>query len=186
MTPQQLSASTGAPLVRAQAWLKPIEDAMAAHEINTPQRQAAFLAQIGHESDHLLYTAEIWGPTAAQARYGSRADLGNTRPEAIKKSGGNPGRFYKGRGLIQITGYDNYLRCGNALGLELDVNPALLEQKPYAALSAAWFWHSHGLNELADAGEFVKITEIINGGHNGLASREALYVAAKQAMEVAA
>ena len=186
MTPQQLSAATGAPLIRAQAWLEPIADAMADHEINTPLRQAAFLAQIGHESDHLLYPAEIWGPTAAQARYGRRVDLGNTKPDAIKKSGGNPGRFYKGRGLIQITGYDNYLRCGNALGLALDVNPALLEQKQYAALSAAWFWHTHGLNELADSDEFMRITEIINGGHNGLANREALYVAAKQAMEVAA
>ena len=68
MTPQQLSAATGAPLIRAQEWLEPIADAMADHEINTPLRQAAFLAQIGHESDHLLYTAEIWGPTAAQAR----------------------------------------------------------------------------------------------------------------------
>ena len=134
--------------------------------VGTP-RAAAFIAQVGHESGQLQWVREIWGPTAQQAGYEGRADLGNT----VKGDGSK----YRGRGLIQITGRANYAACGEALGLDLLSKPELLEQPQYAAMSAAWFWSTRGLNTLADQSEFVKITRRINGGLNGLADRQALY-----------
>ena len=134
--------------------------------VGTP-RAAAFIAQVGHESGQLQWVREIWGPTAQQAGYEGRADLGNT----VKGDGSK----YRGRGLIQITGRANHAACGEALGLDLLSKPELLEQPQHAAMSAAWFWSTRGLNTLADQGEFVKITRRINGGLNGLADRQALY-----------
>ena len=130
-------------------------------------RVAAFIAQVGHESGQLRYVREIWGPTAQQAGYEGRADLGNT----VKGDGSK----YRGRGLIQVTGRANYAACGEALGLDLINKPELLEVPQWAAMSAAWFWSMKGLNTLADQGEFVKITRRINGGINGLEDRQALH-----------
>jgi putative chitinase len=130
-------------------------------------RAAAFIAQVGHESGQLRYVREIWGPTAQQIGYEGRADLGNTVA--------GDGSKYRGRGLIQITGRANYAACGEALGLDLINQPELLEQPQYAAMSAAWFWSTKGLNTLADQSYFVKITRRINGGINGMADRQALY-----------
>ena len=141
---------------------------MAEFEINTPARQAAFLAQIGHESGQLRYVREL----ASGAAYEGRKDLGNTQP--------GDGVRFKGRGLIQITGRANYLKCGEALGLDLIADPELLEQPINACRSAGWFWESRGLNALADAGDFLRITKRINGGTNGLADRQALYESAQQ------
>ncbi|PAA08915.1 glycoside hydrolase family 19 protein [Pseudomonas fragi] len=134
--------------------------------VGTP-RVAAFIAQVGHESGQFRWLKELWGPTAQQVGYEGRADLGNTVP--------GDGSKYRGRGLIQITGRANYAACGEALGLDLISKPELLEQPQYAAMSAAWFWSTRGLNTLADQGDFVKITRRINGGLNGLADRQALY-----------
>jgi putative chitinase len=141
--------------------------AMDKYQINTPQRMAAFIAQVGHESGQLRYVREIWGPTPAQARYEGRADLGNTVP--------GDGFKFRGRGLIQITGRSNYAACGEALSLDLINNPEFLEQPQYACLSAAWFWSSRGLSSLADAGKFETITRRINGGINGQADRMKLW-----------
>lgn len=166
ITAQQLRDAIGCPAQRAEAWAGPINAAMQRFEINTPARVRAFLAQIGHESGRLLYVREMWGPTPAQERYEGRADLGNTQP--------GDGSFFRGRGLIQITGRANYRTCGLALGLPLESSPALLEQPENAALSAAWFWALYRCNELADAGNFIAITRKINGGLNGQAERVAL------------
>ncbi|WP_275472412.1 glycoside hydrolase family 19 protein, partial [Pseudomonas aeruginosa] len=65
---------------------------------------------------------------------------------------------YRGRGLLQITGRANYRAAGAGLGQPLEQEPELLEQPEFAALSAAWWWASHGLNDLADRGEFAAIT----------------------------
>ncbi|WP_395600207.1 glycoside hydrolase family 19 protein [Pseudomonas sp. B19125] len=130
-------------------------------------RVSAFIAQVGHESGQLRYVREIWGPTAQQLGYEGRADLGNT----VKGDGSK----FRGRGLIQITGRANYATCGEALGLDLINQPELLEQPQYAAMSAAWFWSTRGLNTLADQEDFVKITRRINGGLTGQADRQALY-----------
>jgi putative chitinase len=150
---------------------------MAEFEINTPERQAAFLAQIGHESGGLHFTVEIWGPTEAQRRYEGRYDLGNVAP--------GDGFKFRGRGLIQITGRANYEKAGEGLGVDLISEPEKLGEPELAARSAAWFWGTHGLNELADAGDFEKITKRINGGLTGYAERLGLYAAAKEALEAA-
>ena len=147
-----------------------LNTAMSRYQIVGTKRIAAFLAQIGHESGQLKYLKEIWGPTKAQAKYEGRADLGNT----VKGDGSK----YRGRGLIQITGRANYAECGEALGLDLTNQPELLEKPQHACMSAAWFWASRGLNLLADAGGFSKITSRINGGQNGAADREAIYARA--------
>jgi putative chitinase len=144
--------------------------AMVHYQIIGPKRVAAFIAQIGHESGQLKYVKEIWGPTAVQARYEGRKDLGNTVAGDASK--------YRGRGLIQITGRANYMACGEALGLDLIKQPELLEKPHHACMSAAWFWATKGLNTLADAGQFDKITRRINGGQNGAADRQALYARA--------
>ena len=147
-----------------------LNTAMNRYQIVGPKRVAAFIAQIGHESGQLKYVKEIWGPTTAQARYEGRADLGNSRP--------GDGSKFRGRGLIQITGRANYKACGEALGLDLISQPELLEKPQHACMSAAWFWASMGLNTMADAGQFDKITQRINGGQNGAADRQALYARA--------
>lgn len=171
MTPQQLASATGARIDRATAFLPHIEAAMAEFGIDTPARQSAFLAQIGHESGGLRYTTEIWGPTPAQARYEGRKDLGNVRP-------GDGSRF-RGRGLIQTTGRDNYNATGRALGIDLLANPELLAKPVWAARSAGWYWQSRKLNALADTKDFLALTKRINGGTNGLDDRLALYAAAQ-------
>lgn len=152
---------------QAGVFVPVLNAAMDKYGIVTKLRIAAFIAQVGHESGQLRYVLEIWGPTAQQAGYEGRVDLGNTVP--------GDGSKYRGRGLIQITGRANSAACGEALGLDLINQPTLLEQPQYAAMSAAWFWSTRGLNTLADLGEFVKITRRINGGLNGLADRQALY-----------
>ncbi|PTC29373.1 chitinase [Pseudomonas aylmerensis] len=152
---------------QAGVFVPVLNAAMGKYGIVTKLRIAAFIAQVGHESGQLRYVREIWGPTAQQAGYEGRVDLGNN------VSG--DGFKYRGRGLIQITGRANNAACGEALGLDLINQPTLLEQPQYAAMSAAWFWSTRGLNTLADQGEFVKITRRINGGLNGLADRQALY-----------
>ena len=151
-----------------------LNTAMNRYQIVGSKRVAAFIAQIGHESGQLKYVKEIWGPTKAQAKYEVRADLGNT----VKGDGSK----YRGRGLIQITGRANYTECGEALGLDLINHPELLEKPQHACMSAAWFWSSSGLNTLADAGSFSKITSRINGGQNGAADRQALYARALKAL----
>ena len=152
---------------QAGVFVPVLNTAMAKYGIVTRLRMAAFVAQVGHESGQLRYVREIWGPTAQQAGYEGRADLGNT----VKGDGSR----YRGRGLIQVTGRANYAACGEALGLDLINKPELLEVPQWAAMSAAWFWSMKGLNTLADQGEFVKITRRINGGINGLEDRQALH-----------
>jgi putative chitinase len=154
--------------MRAEAFCQPLNDAMVEFDINTPARQAAFIAQVGHESGQLRYVREL----ASGAAYEGRADLGNVVT--------GDGTRYKGRGLIQITGRANYKTCAAALGLDLINHPELLEQPINACRSAAWFWKSHGLNELADAGDQIKITRRINGGTNGLAERLAFFESAER------
>lgn len=84
---------------------------------------------------------------------------------------------YRGRGLKQLTGKDNYTRCGNALGVDLVAQPELLLTPQYAALSAGWFWDSNRLGDFADRDDFVGMTKKINGGTIGLADRESRYKA---------
>jgi putative chitinase len=174
VTPRELAEATGARIDRATTFLPFIEDAMHEFQINTPARVAAFLAQIGHESGGLHWLVELWGPTPTQARYETRYDLGNVAP--------GDGYKYRGRGIIQITGRDNYRRAGEALGVDLNAQPELLGEPGFACRSAAWFWSAHGCNELADAGKFEAITRTINGGLNGYAERLGLWEKAKEVL----
>jgi len=163
-------------------FITPLNDAMKRFEINTPLRIAAFIAQIAHESGSLHYVEEI----ADGSAYEYRKDLGNLKPEALSAAHANhttTGRFYKGHGLIEITGYDNHKECGEALGIDLVTNPRLLCEPEYAALSAAWFWNEHNLNEYADQGMFGNITRKINGGTNGAKERVKNYALCKKVLE---
>ena len=169
---------------RIANFIGPLNATMEEFGINTPKRQAAFLAQLAHESGSLRYVQEI----ASGAAYDNRADLGNTRPDAIalaELAGTTPGRHYKGRGLIQITGFDNYLACSRALLRDdaLVKNPAMLERADLACRSAGWYWDSRRLNAFADAGAFETITRKINGGLNGQADRLAHYQRALSVLE---
>lgn len=155
---------------RAPLFIDGINAAMAEFGINTPARQASFIAQVAHESGQLLYVREL----ASGAAYENRADLGNTWP--------GDGPKFRGRGLIQVTGRANYRACGAALGLDAEGNPALLEQPANACRSAAWFWKSHGLNELADAGDQRAVCKRVNGGYNGLAERLAFFDVAQRVL----
>lgn len=155
---------------KADLFVGPLNAAMEEFGINTPTRQAAFLAQIGHESGQFRYVREL----ASGAAYEGRKDLGNNQP--------GDGVRFRGRGLIQITGRANYIKCMMALDIDCVEHPELLEEPINATRSAAWFWKSHGLNELADAGDQVKVTRRINGGINGLADRLALFERATEVL----
>jgi putative chitinase len=81
------------------------------------------------------------------------------------------GFAFRGRGVVQLTGRDNYQRCGDGLGVDLVGNPDLLKEPKYAMLSAGWFWNKTNLNALADSGDLETMTRRINGGLNGLNDR---------------
>lgn len=87
---------------------------------------------------------------------------------------------YRGRGLKQLTGKDNYTRCGNALKVDLVSSPDLLFQPEYAARSAAWFWSANNCNKFADAGDIEGLTKKINGGLIGIEDRKRRYASALQ------
>ena len=188
---------------RPGLWLAPLNDAMAACDITTTVRQAAFLAQVLVESAALRQVEEALSYSLARLRvvwpqrfpsdelaapfahapqrlanhvYAGRMGNGD------EASG--DGWNYRGRGLIQLTGRDNYAALAKALSIDTLNTPDLLLRPAGAALSAAWFWQSHHLNELADLStgadadgdrHFVDITRRVNGGTNGLDERRACW-----------
>lgn len=177
MTSEELHEAVKCTVYDAERWADPLTAAMEEFSINTSARQAAFLAQIAHETGCFRWIREIWGPTPAQLRYEGRVDLGNTEP--------GDGKRFMGRGLIQVTGRANYMRAAAKLGIDCVDHPELLEEPVNAARSAGDFWESRGLNELADTGSFEKITKKINGGLNGYFDRCIAWDRAKGAMGVA-
>lgn len=134
-------------------------------------RESAFIATIIWESGSFKYTREI----ASGAAYEGRKDLGNTEA--------GDGKRYKGRGLIQITGRYNYSVASLAMGIDLLKNPELLAEPDNATWVSCWWWQSKGLNELADKGDFRRITRIVNGGYNGWADRLNFYNKAKEVLK---
>lgn len=144
---------------QARSLARDLGQAMRDFDITTPRRAAAFIAQVAHESGEFRYREEI----ASGAAYEGRRDLGNTQP--------GDGRRFKGRTFIQITGRSNYAAVSRALGKSFTADPGALAQQKYAALGAAWWWSTHGCNQLADRGDFTALTRRINGGTNGLADR---------------
>lgn len=140
--------------------------------IDTPLRMAHYLAQIAHESAELRYTKEL----ASGSAYEGRKDLGNTQK--------GDGVRFKGRGLIQITGRANYKAYADYCGYDVVAKPELLERPLGAVKSSMWFWQKHGLNEIADTDDVRKVTKRINGGYNGLASRQQYLERAKQVFQI--
>lgn len=171
-------------------WLKPLEDTFAKYDINTPTRQACFIGQCAHESGNFKLLEENLHYSAASLMrvWPSRfpdLDVANqyaNNPEKIanKVYGGRMGNTeegdgwkYHGRGLIQLTGKENYGNCGSGIGVDLLSDPNLLVTPEYAALSAGWFWRKRDLNSLADSGDIETMTKRINGGLIGLEDRKA-------------
>jgi putative chitinase len=169
-------------------WLDPLNETFEKYEINTPKRQACFIGQCMHESggfkvtkENLNYSAsglmKTWpsrfpdmdtaekyehNPVKIASKvYVGR--MGNTTPEEAG--------MYIGRGLIQLTGKDNYKAASEALGEDLLANPQLVEEPRYAALTAGWYWNKKGLNALVD--DIETMTKRINGGTIGLDDRKA-------------
>lgn len=201
MTPQTLLQIMPKAAGKAALFCQPLMDAMREFDINTPDRQAMFLAQVAHESAELTRLEENLRYSPARImevfpRYVSSwrdADALSKSPEklACRVYGGRMGNGdeasgdgyrYRGRGLIQLTGRDNYRLAGSALHLALIERPELLLQPDVAARSAAWFWFSHGCNQLADAGDFLGVTRRINGGTNGHVDRCRYLTAARKAL----
>lgn len=134
-------------------------DLFGKYEVNIKDRMAMCLAQLAHESDGFHTTEEY----ASGASYEGREDLGNVEP--------GDGRKYKGRGLIQLTGRNNYKVFGELLGIDIENDPELVEEFPLALEVSLMFWKKTGCNKLADEGDFTLITKRINGGYNGMESR---------------
>ncbi|HWO00677.1 MAG TPA: glycoside hydrolase family 19 protein [Blastocatellia bacterium] len=158
------------PAEKRSLYLPFIQQAMEEFDIEAYQREAAFLAQLAHESAELRYMEEI----ASGAAYEGRKDLGNTQP--------GDGKRYKGRGPIQLTGRANYQKYGALLGLDLVGNPTIAATPQVGFRIAGQFWKLNGLNELADQQNFEKITRRINGGLNGQADRVKYYERAKKVL----
>lgn len=145
------------------------------YSINTKLRQAAFIAQILHETEDFKYTEEI----ASGEKYDTgrlAVKLGNTP----QRDG--DGEKYKGCGCIMITGRANYAAVSKGLGVDFVSHPELLKEPRYAVQSACWWWTMHGLNALADKKDFKGITKRINGGENGEKDREKYYERAMTAL----
>jgi len=181
-------------------YLGPINDTAARFSIDTPQRQAMFLAQLAHESGELRHAVEnlnyssaalrrVWPSRFSEAeaeRYARNPQKIAARVYANRMGNGDEasgdGWWFRGRGLIQITGRDNYQACGAALGRDFIATPDELAAVPWSVLSAGWFWESRGLNPIADRGDIEAVTRRINGGTNGLAERAEFYARARAAL----
>ena len=158
--------------VNIDKYLTLLNGAMPRYDINTPHRVASFLAQLLHESGGFMYVKEI----ASGAAYEGRKDLGNTEEGFGVK--------YKGRGLIQLTGFANYKEVGKDFAIDLINKPELLETPKWAVESACHFWKSHNLNAICEAHDVTKVTKIINGGRMGLAERQHYFEKAKEILTV--
>lgn len=190
----------------AGVFLPVLNEAMGDFGVDTPARVAAFIAQVGHESaqltrclEDLTYSAQrlalVW-PRRFRSAEGSPTALAREiayQPERIAnivyagrngngdEASGDGWRF-RGRGLLQVTGRSNYRAVGEGLAQPFVARPQLLGEPRWACRSAAWWWQSRGLNELADAERFEDLTRAINGGLTGLEERRALWRRAREVL----
>ena len=200
ITQQQLSAMLpGNPCI--ENWCNALNKILPDYDITTPARIAAFIAQTAHESggytalkENLNYRAEslcrVW-PRYFDA---STAQLYAHQPEQIanrayaKRMGngdeasGDGWRFC-GRGLLQITGRNNYQAFADSIKTNIAEVPAFLQTFEGAVQSACWFWETNGLNQWADSRNIEKMTQIINGGQLGIDDRKSRYNHALQILE---
>lgn len=173
-------------------WWLPLKDVLDRFELNTPNRQAAFIGQCFYESagfteveEDLNYSAEallktwpVHFPTLALAKlYANNPSAIANLVYADRMGNGDKdsgeGWKYRGRGLIQITGRDTYKGINDILKIDCLANPDQLTETGNAALASGQFWVNHGLNELADAADWDQITQRINGGLLGMQARRA-------------
>ena len=171
-------------------WHRALVQLLPDYEINTPQRMAAFLAQCAHESggfraikENLNYRAPSLRKTFA--KYFTTDEMAQqyaNKPEAIanlvyanRMGNGGPetgdGYRYCGRGLIQLTGKDNYFWFAASINLTPEAASEYMETFEGAAQSACWFWETNNLNQWADSGDMLTLTKRINGGTIGLEDR---------------
>lgn len=180
-------------------WYVALSTILPEYEINTPERVSAFIAQCAHESanfkilkenlnyraNSLIKTFKAHFPSIAIAKqyelnpekiankvYANR--MGND-----DEASGDGFRYY-GRGLIQLTGKDNYTLFAESIETPLSEIPAYLQTFEGAVQSACWFWEQNNLNALADSRDIIALSKRINGGTNGLEHRIELYKKAKQ------
>ena len=173
-------------------WYSNLINILPEYDIDTPKRVAAFMAQCGHESggftlmqENLNYSAKglvgtfkKYFPTEAHAKpYERKPEMIANRVYANRMGNGDEasgeGWYFRGRGIVQITGKNNYTKCSQSL-FESNVlveNPDLLLESEYAIHSACWFWSAARLNELADISDMKTMTKRINGGYIGLEDR---------------
>lgn len=190
MNSEQLAHALHISPAKAEEWVDAINTTFETFGIETPEQQASFLGQCGHESagftalvENLNYKAEslmkVWPKRFPSLEMAMEY---NRQPEKIANhvyagrmgngdEGSGDGWAYRGRGLIQLTGRDNYRACGEALGVDLESDPDLVSTPMYAALSAGWFWHKNHLNNIAS--DITALTKKINGGTHGLEDRVA-------------
>lgn len=183
--------------------IDPLIQVMEANGINTPMRQAAFLAQCGHESADFTRTTENLNYSTERLlqvfpkyfKTKEEAARVAQNPEAIANivySGrmGNgasttgDGYKFRGRGYVQLTGRENYTKFSAKMGVDAVANPDYVATPEGAALSAVWFWNSRDLSPLADRGAMVDITRKINGGVVGLEDRMKRYEKALEILKV--
>ncbi|EPH9679987.1 TPA: glycoside hydrolase family 19 protein [Klebsiella pneumoniae] len=209
MNQSQFQKAAGISAELAARWYPHITAAIKEFGITTPLDQAMFIAQCGHESTGFTQLVESFNYSVAGLSGFVKAkritqDQANTlgrktyekvlpleRQRAIanlvysnrygNKVAGD-GWKYRGRGIIGITFLDNYMKCGTALKLDLVSNPEQLEKDINAARSAAWFYTSNSC--LKYPGDLVRITQIINGGQNGIDDRRARFLKAKSVLVV--
>jgi putative chitinase len=166
---------------------------LVSYGINTDRKLAGFLSQVGHESmgfsvveENLNYSAD--GLLRVFPKYFTKIYVGEYHRQPIKIANrvyanrmGNDseesgdGYRYRGRGLIQLTGKDNYQKFSDFCGIDVVNNPDYLLSPHGAFLSAVWYWERTGCSVPADKGDVLALTKLINGGSNGLADRERLY-----------
>jgi putative chitinase len=194
-------ANTLAKLKISVDWVEPLEEVFQRYEINTPERQAAFIGQCAHESmnftkleENMNYSAEglmkTWPsrfPTLESAKPYHRNPEKIANKVYAGRMGNGPeetgeGWLYHGRGLIQLTGKDNYTLAGDALNIDFIHSPDYVLVPKYAALTAGWFWNKRNLNKEADAKDFTGMTKKINGGTIGLDDRIAHIQHAQEAL----
>lgn len=186
-------------------WYFALCDNLPQHRIDSPIRLAAFMSQTAHESgnyrtlvENLNYRADnlikVW-PTRFNSKnawtYGNQPVAIANRVYADRMGNGGEssgdGWKYRGRGIMQVTGKNNYRACSLYLFGDdrLVATPDLIaEDKNIAVGAAAWFWNANGLNAYADAEDTKGLTRRINGGYNGLADRIAKYNTAKQILGI--
>lgn len=183
-------------------WHKAMLEIFPKYEINTPNRIAGFVAQCAHESTNFTALEENLNYSEAQllkvfGRYFGPAPKRNAKeyakkPEMIanyvyqdefrssKMGNVKPGDgwLFRGRGLKQLTGRENYTNFGKSIGMTAEEAAVYVATEKGAIESACWFWNKNNLNAVADTGDIVKMTKIINGGDIGLADRKKRYEAA--------